>query len=49
MAENMKLMSRGTVFMVSSPLLEGNSFFGTPGHKAMAYNFMLKGLQAEPQ
>jgi hypothetical protein len=34
--------------MVRSPLLEGNSFFGTPEHKAMVSNYMLKGLQAEP-
>ena len=47
--KELHLLSRGTVFMVRSPLLEGNSFFGTPEHKAMVYNYMLKGLQAEPE
>jgi AcrR family transcriptional regulator len=46
--KELRLLSRGTVFMVRSPLLEGNSFFGTPEHKAMVRNYMLKGLQAEP-
>jgi AcrR family transcriptional regulator len=46
--KELRLLSRCTVFMVRSPLLEGNSFFGTPEHKAMVYNYMLKGLQAEP-
>ena len=46
--KELHLLSRGTVFMVRSPLLEGNSFFGTPEHKAIVYNYMLKGLQAEP-
>jgi hypothetical protein len=27
--KELRLLSRGTVFMVRSPLLEGNSFFGT--------------------
>ena len=45
--KELRLLSRGTVFMVRSPLLEGNSFFGTSEHKAMVYNYMLKGLQAE--
>ena len=37
-----KLTSR-----VRSPLLEGNAFFGTPEHRVMVYNYMLKSLKAE--
>jgi hypothetical protein len=33
--------------MVRSPLLEGNAFFGTPEHRAMVSNQMLKSLKAE--
>ena len=41
------LLARAAVFMVRSPLLEGNAFFGTPEHRVMVYNYMLKSLKAE--
>lgn len=40
------LLARATVFMVRSPLLEGNAFFGTPEHRAMVYDYMLKSFKA---
>jgi AcrR family transcriptional regulator len=45
--KQVRLLARTTVFMVRSPLLEGNAFFGTPEHRAMVYNQMLKSLKAE--
>ena len=45
--KKVRLLARATVFIVRSPLLEGNAFFGTPEHRAMVYNHMLNSLKAE--